>query len=75
MPNVEQEDHHKVGLGETSRRLIRKRRQYSSLDKFDDAFNTALDLMQKTKRSTTNGKEGKLQETQQSTDALVVLVS
>ena len=41
-----QEAHHKVGLGETPHRLIRKRCQYSSLEKFEDAFGTPLDLMQ-----------------------------
>ena len=41
-----QEAHYKAGLGETPRRLIRKRYQYSSLDKFEDAFDTVLDLMQ-----------------------------
>ena len=41
-----QEAHHKVGLGETPRRLIRKRCRYSSLEKFEDAFDTELDLVQ-----------------------------
>ena len=42
----EQEAHHKVGLGETPRHFILKRCQYSSLEKFEDAFDTALYLMQ-----------------------------
>ena len=41
-----QEAHHKLGLGETPRHLIRKLSRYSLLEKFEDAFNTALDLMQ-----------------------------
>ena len=41
-----QEAPHKVGLGETRRRLIRKRCRYFSLDKCKEAFDTALDLMQ-----------------------------
>ena len=49
---TKQEAHHKVGLGQTRRRLIRKRCRYSSLEKFEDAFDTALDLMQ-TKASDT----------------------
>ena len=35
-----------VGLGETLRRLIRKRCRHSALEKFEDAFDTALDLTQ-----------------------------
>ena len=35
-----------MGLGETPRRLIRKRCGYSSLEKLEDAFCTVLDLMQ-----------------------------
>ena len=67
------EAHHKFGLGETPRHfLIRKRCRYSSFDKFEDAFNTALDSMQKkSKRSTTNGK---MRATQQFVEALVFLV-
>ena len=40
--------HHTVELGETPRHLIRKRCRcrYSSLEKFEDAFDTALDLAQ-----------------------------
>ena len=34
------------GFGETPSRLIQKRCWYSSLEKFEDAFDTALDLMQ-----------------------------
>ena len=41
---MDQEAHHKIGLGEMPRRLIRKRCRYSSLDQFEDAFDTALDL-------------------------------
>ena len=37
-----QEAHHKVGLGKTPRCLIRKCCRYSSLQKFEDAFDTAL---------------------------------
>ena len=36
----------KVGLGKTSRRLSRKRCRYSSLEKFEDGFDTALHSMQ-----------------------------
>ena len=42
----QQEAHHKVGLGETPCCLIRKRYRYSSAEKFEEAFDTALDLMQ-----------------------------
>ena len=35
-----------MGLGETPRHLIRKRCRYFLLEKFEDAFDTALDLMQ-----------------------------
>ena len=35
-----------MGLGETPRRLIRKRYRYSSREKIEDAFDTALGLMQ-----------------------------
>ena len=38
------EVHHKVGLGETPRRLIQKRYRYSSRNKFEDAFDTAFGL-------------------------------
>ena len=38
--------HQKVGLGETPRRLIRKRNRYSERKKFEDSFDIALDLMQ-----------------------------
>ena len=43
---AKQEARHKVGLGETPRRLIQKRCRYSSLEKFQDTFDTALDLVQ-----------------------------
>ena len=43
----EQETHPKVGLGETPPNLIRKRCLYFSLEKFEDAFDTALHLMGK----------------------------
>ena len=45
---LQQEAHHKVGLavGETPRRLIRRRCRYSSLKKLESIFDTALDLMQ-----------------------------
>ena len=56
----QQEVHRKAKIGDTLRRLFRKRRRYSSLEKFEDDFDTALDLMQETKRSTTNGKVGKM---------------
>ena len=46
---TEQEAHHKVGLIETPRRLIRKRCRYSSIEKFKDAFHAVLHLMQKTR--------------------------
>ena len=42
----QQEAHHKVGLGETPHRFILKRCRYSSLEQFEDAIDTALDLMQ-----------------------------
>ena len=48
MQQFQQEAHHEVGLGETPRCLIRKRCRYSSVEKFEDAFDTALDLLQKT---------------------------
>ena len=35
-----------MGLVETLRRLVRKCCRYSSLEEFEDAFDTALDLMQ-----------------------------
>ena len=41
----EQEAHPKAGLSETPSSLIRKRCQYSSLEKLEDAFDTALHLM------------------------------
>ena len=50
---------------------IRKRSQYSSLEKIEDAFDTELHLMQKPKRSRTNGKVGKVSTTQQLVGALV----
>ena len=34
-----------MGLGETPRRFVLKRCQYSSLENFEDAFDTALGLM------------------------------
>ena len=40
------EAHHKMGLGETPRRFILKRCRYSYLEKFEDAFDTSLWLMQ-----------------------------
>ena len=43
---TEQEADHKVGLSETPRRLIWKRCRFSSLEKFEDDFDTALDLVQ-----------------------------
>ena len=43
---VKQEANPKVGLGETPRRFNLKRCRYSSLVKFEDAFDTALYLMQ-----------------------------
>ena len=47
-PNVvyEQEAHHKVELDETPQCFILKRCRYASLEKFEDAFDTALDLIQ-----------------------------
>ena len=42
--NKQQETHHKVGLGVTPCRLIRKRCRFSSLDKFEDAFDAAVRL-------------------------------
>ena len=39
---LQQEAHHKVGLGETPRRLIRKLWQYSSGEKFEDALDAAV---------------------------------
>ena len=47
-----QEVHHKRELGKTPCRSIRKRCRYSSLEKSQDAFDTALDWMQ-TKPSAT----------------------
>ena len=43
---TQQEAHHEVGLGETPRRFNPKRYQHSSLEKFEDAFNTALYILQ-----------------------------
>ena len=40
------EAHHMIGLGEMPRRFILKRYRCSSLKKFEDAFDIALDLMQ-----------------------------
>ena len=40
----QQEAHHKVRLGETPHRLSRKRCRYSSLEKFEDAFEAAEHL-------------------------------
>ena len=40
----QQQAYHKVGLGETPRRLVRKLSQYSSLEKFEDAFDAAVHL-------------------------------
>ena len=34
-----------AGLGETPRRVIRKRYRYSPLEKFEDCFDTQLDLL------------------------------
>ena len=45
--DVQQEAHRKVELGESPRRLIRKRCRYSSFEESEDAFDTALHLMQK----------------------------
>ena len=42
-----------------------QRCRYSSFEKFEYHFDTALDLMQNPKRSTTNGKVGKVRATQQ----------
>ena len=42
--SCQQEADYKVGLGETPRRLIRKRCQYSSLEKFEYAFGAAVHL-------------------------------
>ena len=42
---MEQEAHHNVGIGETSRLLIRKSYRSSSREKSEDGFDTALDLM------------------------------
>ena len=39
---IEQEAHRNVGLGESTRRLIRKRGRYSSLEKFEDAFDAVV---------------------------------
>ena len=44
--DFKQETHHNVGLGKTPRRLIQKLCRYSSLEKFEDAYDTALDIMQ-----------------------------
>ena len=44
---MKQEAHYKMGLGETPHCLIWKRCQYSSLEKFEEAFDTALDLDKK----------------------------
>ena len=40
----QQEAHHKVGLCETPRRLVRQLCRYSSLEKFDDAFDAAVHM-------------------------------
>ena len=39
-----QEAHYKVGLGETSRRIIRQLCQYSSREKYEDVFDAAVHL-------------------------------
>ena len=44
---LEQETHHGVWLGETPRSSIRKHCQYSLLEKFENAFDTALDFIPK----------------------------
>ena len=47
----EQEAHHKVGLGETPRRLIWKLCRYSSFEKFGDAFEAAVHLSKAASRT------------------------
>ena len=42
----QQKAHNKVRIGETPRRLILKRCRCSSSEKLEDAFDTALDLIQ-----------------------------
>ena len=44
---VKQEAHHQVGLSETPRSLIRRHYRYSSLEKFEEAFDIALHFMKK----------------------------
>ena len=44
--SIAQETHHKVGLGETPRRFNLERCRYSSLEKFEDEFDTALHLIE-----------------------------
>ena len=69
----EQEAHPKAGQGETPPCLIRKRCQYSSLEKFEVAFDTALHYMKKRdKRSRTNDKVGKVCAAQQLVGTLVL---
>ena len=69
---IEQNAHHRVGLGETPRRLIRKCCRYSSLEKLEDAVDTASHFMpRKYKLFRTNDKVGKLWATQQLVAALV----
>ena len=48
-PSFQREAHPTVWLGETPRRLTRKRCRYSSLEKFEDAFDTELRVMRKPK--------------------------
>ena len=61
-----------MGLGKTLRHLSRKCCRYSSLEKFEDAFDIAFTLYaKKRKRSRTNAKLSKVWATQQLVVALV----
>ena len=66
--DFQQETHHKLGVVKTPRRLIRKRCRYSSLEKFEDAFDITLHFMQK--YSSLPGKMAKVWATQYSVGAL-----
>ena len=46
----EQEAHPKVGLGEMPLCLVRSYCQYTSPEKFEDAFDTAIDLCKQSRR-------------------------
>ena len=61
-----------MGLRETPRRLIRKCYRYSSLERFEDVFEMALQFIQKTEAFQTNDNVGIVWATPQLVDALVL---